>query len=138
VALDDQAILVFNNATHSVKELRYAIDVAMLSDLPQELVESLKSQGIQIELGTTNQHGHWQPLKEASLFQKGVDCKVHQPNASTMRAGKLKLKISLEFCPDDIEQSLQKSFVSTKSSSKSVSVSNKVCGKQATEVTLLG
>jgi hypothetical protein len=136
--LDDQAILVFNNTTHSVQELRYEIDVAMLSDLPQELVESLKSQGIQIELGTTDLSGQWQPLKEVSLFQKGVDCQVQQPNAATMQSGKLKLKISLEFCPDEVKRRPERPFTSTSASPKAASVSNKVCGKQAAEVPLLG
>ncbi len=136
--LDDQAILVFNNTTHSVKELRYAIDVAMLSDLPQELVESLKSQGIQMELGTTDPHGHWQPLQETSLFQTGVDCKVQQPDTSAMQSGKLKLKISLEFCPNEVKPRPEIPFVSTVSSLKATPVSNKVCGKQAAEVPLLG
>jgi hypothetical protein len=136
--LDDQAILVFNNTTHSVQELRYAIDVAMLSDLPQELIESLKSQGIQIELGTTDQNGQWQPLKEASLFQKGIDCKVQQPNAATMQSGRLKLKISLEFCLDEVKQRPERLLTSTVTAAKVASVSNKVCGKQAAEVPLLG
>ncbi len=136
--LDEQAILVFNNTTHSVKELRYAIDVAMLSDLPQELVESLRSQGIQIELGTTDQHGRWQPLQETSLFQRGVDCKVQQPGTPVMQPGKLKLKISLEFCPDEVKLRPEVPFASPASSLKATPVSNKVCGKQAAEVPLLG
>lgn len=136
--LNDQAILVFNNTTHSVKELRYAIDVAMLSDLPQELVDSLRSQGIQIELGTTDSNGHWQPLKETTWFQAGVDCKVQQPDTSVMQSGKLKLKISLEFCPDEVKQRPEMQFASTVSSLKSAPASNKVCGKQAAEVPLLG
>lgn len=136
--LDDQAILVFNNTTHSVKELRYAIDVAMLSDLPQELVESLKSQGIQIELGTIDPNGRWQSLKETSWFQTGVDCKVQQPNTPVTQSGKLKLKISLEFCPNEVKQRPEMHFASPVSSLKSAPVSNKVCGKQAAEVTLLG
>lgn len=136
--LDDQAILVFSNTTHSVKELRYAIDVAMLSDLPQELVESLKSQGIQIELGTIGPNGHWQPLKETAWFQTGVDCKVQQPDTAVMQSGKLKLKISLEFCPNEVKQRPEMQFASPVSSLKSAPASNKVCGKQAAEVPLLG
>ncbi len=136
--LDDQAILVFNNTTHSVKELRYAIDVATLSDLPQELVESLRSQGIQIELGTTDVNGHWQSLQETTWFQTGVDCKVQQPDTSVMQSGKLQLKISLEFCPDEVKQRPEVPFASTVPPLKSAPASNKVCGKQAAEVPLLG
>ncbi len=104
--LSDQATLGFRNVTLSLDELRYAIDIAMLSSVPDELVAGLEAQGIEIEVGSYDREGEWTSRQNSTWLQQGVACEVWQPGMMGAQRGKLKLRLSLEFCPDNWERAM--------------------------------
>ncbi len=101
--LSDQATLVFKNVTLSIHKLRYAIDVAMTGSVSDEFVKLLEVQGVQIDVGSYDPDGRWRSHKNSVWFQQGVACEVLQPGSAAPQKGRLKLRVSLEFCPEVAE-----------------------------------
>lgn len=42
------------------------------------------------------------PFDEVGWFKQGVDCEILRPDSKGWQKGKIRIRISLEFCPDDI------------------------------------
>lgn len=104
VGLSDQAILVFKNVTLKMSELRYALDLAN-SQMAEAMMTELQAQEIEIDLGRYTSEGQWSRVNSPAWFQQGIACDVLQPDVPVAQPGRLKLKIQLEFCPDDPENS---------------------------------
>ena len=104
--LDDQAILAFKDKTLKVRELQYAVDLAFLGDLADEFVALLKTQGIEIDVRTFDSDGCLQALSSQAWFREGVKCEAFQPGKDTSQKGKLSLRVSLEFLPENVDNSI--------------------------------
>lgn len=47
------------------------------------------------------------PFDRTNWFTQGVDCEILRPDSKGWQKGKIRIKISLEFSPDDIEESFE-------------------------------
>lgn len=57
-------------------------------------------------------HGNFPNCKNMVWFQEGVDCKIVDLASSTSvwKTGKIRLKVSLEFCSEEVEETLLDGF----------------------------
>jgi hypothetical protein len=101
--LNDQDVLSFKNSDLKAIELRYALDQAFLGSVSDILMELLQDQDIEIDVGYYDKYGEWCQQKPQVWFQSGVECKVRKSGTAHWQTGKIKLQVSLEFCPDDAE-----------------------------------
>lgn len=103
----DDDVLSFGSAMLKVGKLREAIN-RVLSDehsLGKQLNESLKSQNIIIDVGGESRgRKHWHSFYEKWL-DNGVDCEILKLGINSWQKGKVKIKlnVTLEFCPDEPE-----------------------------------
>jgi hypothetical protein len=101
--LDDRDVLSFKTSNLKAIELRYALDQAFLGNIPDVLMELLQQQDIAIEVGYYDKNGEWVQQNNQVWFQDGVECKVRKSGTAHWHTGKIKLRVSLEFCPDEAE-----------------------------------
>ncbi len=91
--LDNNNRLSLNEIEITVKEFRYALDQAFLNEVSDILIQSLKTYGVFIE---TSDSADW--------LRQGLKSSVFKSGTQIGQIGRLKLKISLEFCPDRVEK----------------------------------
>lgn len=90
----DDDVLMFQETMFKVVKFRKAVEYAFnnYKYLPQNLQSSLASNNINI---TTQ-----------NCFGDGINCEVLKINSKGWKKGKVRIRVSLEFCPDepDIEE----------------------------------
>lgn len=88
----DDDVLMFQETMFKVVKFRKAIENAFNSYLPQHLQSSLANNSINI---TTK-----------NCFGDGMNCEVLKINSKGWKKGKVRIRVSLEFCPDepDVEE----------------------------------
>ncbi len=109
-------VLSFTGAMFKVERLEAEVN-NLLSDhrLGEEFTKLLKDKNLNIHLGSNvsiSSNGRVQKIDiyPHQWFTDGIDCEVLKLGAKSWQKGKvkIKLKVSLEFCPDepDIEETL--------------------------------
>mgnify|MGYP006267030183 CR=1 FL=1 len=48
-------------------------------------------------------------MQKYNIFDQGIECEILKVGAKGWQRGKIKIKVALEFCPDDSDNSKQKS-----------------------------
>ena len=95
--------LSFGNAMLKVEKLKETVNrVLPENGLGQTLNNSLSEQNLNIEVGlTTNQRRN----AYEKWFGEGIDCEILRFGAQGWQKGKIKLKlnVTIEFCPDEPE-----------------------------------
>jgi hypothetical protein len=95
--------LSFGNAMLKVEKLKETVNrVLPENGLGQTLNNSLSEQNLNIEVGlTTNQRRN----AYEKWFGEGIDCEILRVGAQGWQKGKIKLKlnVTIEFCPDEPE-----------------------------------
>lgn len=96
---NDDALSV-KDKVFKIVQVKQAIKTAFCDQLAPELYNALNSSGISIDPGGYlvgnkfyRQANRW--------FDEGIDCEILQPATKGWQKGKLKLKVTLEFIPDE-------------------------------------
>lgn len=89
--LDQEAALSFPNSMFKVGEFLLKVQETFAVPGYKALAAALSSRG--------GIPGDWR-----SWFDQGVDCEILKPNARGWQKGKLKIRIAVEFCPNELEE----------------------------------
>lgn len=95
--------LSFGDAMLKVEKLKETVNRVLPEDaLGQRLVELLSQQKLYIDVGLNTDQ---QTRAYENWFGKGIDCEILRVGAQGWKKGKMKLKLNLtiEFCPDEPE-----------------------------------
>jgi hypothetical protein len=90
-SLDKDAALAFSKSMFKVGEFSTKVKEAFHPHGHNVLVNTLASRG-----GI--------PSDDRAWFDQGIDCEILRPDAKGWRKGKLRIRIALEFCPDEPEE----------------------------------
>lgn len=97
---NDNDILSFKDSMLKVGKVRGAVQKAFKGTVAKTLSDSLKSQGVEINPGGEIV-GNDLFMFHSKWFSEGIDCEVLQLGNKDWQKGKVKIKVSLEFCPDE-------------------------------------
>lgn len=97
---NDDDVLSVKDKVFKFIQVKQAIKKAFTNKLSEELYNLLNSYGISLDPGGYlvgskfyRQANRW--------FDEGIDCEVLKPGTKGWQKGKLKLKVTLEFVPDE-------------------------------------
>ncbi|HEY9804511.1 MAG TPA: KGK domain-containing protein [Leptolyngbyaceae cyanobacterium] len=96
---NDDALSV-KDKVFKIVQVKEAIKKAFSEQLAQELYNALNSYGISIDPGGYLVGNKFYRCAD-NWFDEGIDCEVLQPATKGWQKGKLKLKVTLEFIPDE-------------------------------------
>ncbi len=98
---NDDALLVKDKA-FKIGQVKEAVTKAFRGELAKILYDLLNSYGVQIDPG-----GHVSGNKfyrhNHKWFDDGINCEILKIGAKGWQKGKIKIKVTLEFCPDEPE-----------------------------------
>lgn len=89
--LDKEAALSFPNSMFK------------LGDFLSKVQETFPVPGYQALSAALNSKGGI-PGSWPDWFNQGVDCEILRPDAKGWRKGKIRIRIAVEFCPDELEE----------------------------------
>jgi hypothetical protein len=102
--IDRCDVLEFGNETHKLAKLLEKIKAIFLSEFSKNLYHLLRQHEINIlPSGRASETETW--------FDRGVDCEVLKVGATNWQKGKIRLNVSLEFIPDNVEENIWESEV---------------------------
>lgn len=109
---------------HGESALAFAHSMFKLGEFMKSVKNAFETQGLD-ELGKAlSNRGGVPTLKEDKLlwFKSGVNCEILKPNTKGWQKGKIKLKITVEFCPDqpEVEETLASDKFETNFSNSSL------------------
>jgi hypothetical protein len=90
--LRDDDILEQNDKVFKFDQVKKTLQTAFDSVIPSALINHNTSQKVDIYARSQN---HW--------FSEGVDCRILKAGSNGWQKGKLKLKVTIEFIPDEPE-----------------------------------
>lgn len=98
----DDDVLQFRSEMLKVDKVRKAVQKAFDGKVAQTLSDSLKSQGVNIapESQIINDEIH---SFHSRWFGEGIDCELLKIAAKGWQKGKVRIRLTLEFCPDEPE-----------------------------------
>ena len=89
---DSNAVISFNNGTtFKISKLMEKLN----SFLQQFVLNSLSEKLTQVGLGSTPNRAY---------FYSGVDAEILEPKSGEWKKGKVRMRVVLEFCPDEPEE----------------------------------
>ena len=91
--LRDDDILDQKDKLYKIGKVKAALESSFNADIPSALTNHLKNQQVQLSVQQTN----------TDWFTEGVDCQVLKAGSDGWKKGKLKLKVTIEFIPDEPE-----------------------------------
>lgn len=96
----DDDVCSFASGMFKVNRFRQAVKTAVVGQLEEALKNALKSQGLEINTAVyVRKVGH----SQQRWFGEGVDCEMLRLGAKGWQKGKVRIRVSLEFCPDEPE-----------------------------------
>lgn len=90
---------------HGESALAFSHSMFKLGEFMKSVKSAFETKGLD-ELGRKlSNRGGVPTLREDKLlwFKDGVNCKILKPNTKGWQKGKIKLKLTVEFCPDEPE-----------------------------------
>lgn len=101
---DDDVIAFSSDSICKIARFKDLIKSFIAHDFPDKLVERLKNSGIQsVEIYSTSK-GYTKSYKTNNKWLlDGKDCEILQVGSNGWKKGKIRLKLSLEFIPDEPE-----------------------------------
>jgi KGK domain len=91
----------FGSTMFKVGRLREVMELATNYYLEGTLTELFKTQGLQIN--TRKYNPQLRCNEEQKWFGDGIDCEALKIGAKGWQKGKVKIRVTLEFCPDEPE-----------------------------------
>lgn len=107
-SLADDDVLSFLQGEHifKVDKFKKALKSAFERSIPEALIKSLHEQGINgINISNYSNGRHW--VQNNLWFSTGQECEVLKPGGTGWQKGKVRLKVVLEFCPDEVEENVE-------------------------------
>jgi hypothetical protein len=105
--INNEDVIAFGHSSLKASELRYTFDLAFLRRLSETLMEQLQTHPLQIDLGQDGGKVPGTAYDSQAWLCEGVLCQVRPANQGDWQTGRMKLQISLEFCPDRPESDLR-------------------------------
>lgn len=98
---NDDDVLAFRDGTVKLIKLKRALDVALSSKVPDALADALSTQKLRMEANRQfRTSGAW-TQRDGSWFREGIDCEILQLGANSWKRGKIRLRVVVEFIPDN-------------------------------------
>lgn len=97
----DNDALSFSSGMYKGQNIREKIEQFFLKEGAENLYNRLHNAGINIDPGVVNRiriYSNW--------FEQGIACEVLKVNSLGWQKGKIRMKVTLEFQPDEIESPL--------------------------------
>ena len=101
-AFNDDDVLSFRDGTVRVATLRHVLDVALSSKLPDALADSLTTQKALFGGDRQFRNSKAWMRQDRNWFQDGIDCEVLQLGSAGWQQGKLRLRVTVEFVPNEL------------------------------------
>lgn len=98
---DDDVCSSSDNAMFKVGKLRQTIKVAFTGSVQTALNDVLKSQGLHFNTSAYNLERRKDCQKD--WLGDGIDCEILKIGAKGWQKGKIKIRVNVEFCPDEPE-----------------------------------
>ena len=99
----DDGVISFSSQIYKIGKIKQALDQAFGGQVPNALMESLESQGIkEARIYQFPSRGRAYEVN-SYWFDEGKDCEILRIGSNGWQKGKLRIKVSLEFCPDEPE-----------------------------------
>ncbi|MEP0872249.1 hypothetical protein NDA01_20765 [Trichocoleus desertorum AS-A10] len=93
-SLDKDAALAFSKSMFKVGEFSTKVKEAFHPHGHNVLVNTLASRG-----GI--------PSDDKAWFEQGISCEILRPDAKGWHKGKIRIRIAVEFCPDELEEAIE-------------------------------
>ena len=90
--------LSFKDKVFKISQIKHAIKEGFRKAVADKLHESLKAKGVEIDPG-----GDPRTPDTWKWFDKGLDCEILKVGAKGWQKGKFRIKVTLEFIPDEPE-----------------------------------
>ena len=101
---DDDVIAFSSDSICKMARFKDLIKSFIAHDFPNKLIESLKNAGIQSVDIYSSSKGSTKSYKTNNKWLlDGKDCEILQVGSNGWKKGKIRLKLSLEFIPDEPE-----------------------------------
>lgn len=97
----DNDAFSFSSGMYKGQTIREKIEQFFLKECAENLYNRLQNAGVNINPGVVNKiriYSNW--------FEQGIDCEVLKIASPDWQKGKLRIKITIEFEPDEIESPL--------------------------------
>ncbi len=91
---DGDDVLSFKDDVFKADKVKKAMQLVFQNPVAVSLSNWLSHQGVKVNLENNS---------KAKWFDEGVDCEILKPDAKGWRRGKFRMRIFLEFCPDESE-----------------------------------
>lgn len=98
---DDDVCSSSDNAMFKVGKLREKIKEAFRGSVQKALNDVLKSAGLQFD--TTGYNSQMRHTYDKDWLGDGIDCEILKIGAKGWQKGKIKIRVSVEFSPDEPE-----------------------------------
>jgi hypothetical protein len=85
-----------------ISKIQEALKTIFCGDLANALYENLKSYGVDIDPGGSV-IGNKFYRYNSNFFKEGIECEILKFNSDGWKKGKLRIKVTLQFCPDEPE-----------------------------------
>lgn len=106
--LADDEVVMFGSELIKAEKLKAALDSAFSSKVQDSIQTTLDSYKVQVNVERSGKKNGGNSFSyiygKNSWFQDGVSCEVLKLGAPQWKKGKLQLKVSLEFLPDEPEE----------------------------------
>ncbi|MEG4501186.1 KGK domain-containing protein [Microcoleus sp. F10-C6] len=98
---EDDDVCSFDSTMFKVGRLRQVMNSAISLQLESALEEAFKTQGLQIN--TTKYDTQLRCRVQQKWLGSGIDCETLKIGAKGWQKGKVKIRVIVEFCPDEPE-----------------------------------
>jgi hypothetical protein len=94
-------VFSFQSTIFKVSKLRQVMSSAVSNQLESALQELCKTQ--QLQINTMKYNPQSRSSGQQQWFRDGIDCETLKIGAKGWQKGKVKIRVILEFCPDEPE-----------------------------------
>ena len=102
----DDDVLSYNNLLFKIGYFKSTLESIFSHVIPKQLTDELEKRGLNIRPSREQACGRGKTYVDNSeiWFEKGVDFKILRAGSEGWQKGKMKIKVTLEFSPDEPEE----------------------------------
>ncbi|MBD2310776.1 hypothetical protein H6G20_03660 [Desertifilum sp. FACHB-1129] len=104
--LTEQDVLAFSQGEHTVKVSKFKkiVNSIFQSSVPEALIKVLKEQGINgVDIYEPSVRG----FQNYQWLLVGKECEALTVGSGEWQKGKVRIRVTLEFCPDEVEEKVE-------------------------------
>ena len=99
----DNDVISFNEEAHTVSSLKDKIIDVLTGWVAENFVDDLKTKGV--KYASIDKSESQLEFSNGDWFHKGKECEILKLGSTGWQKGKVRLKVIVEFCPDEPELS---------------------------------